>query len=165
MNTTKSEQRWPGTSPTLKTAYISSLSSSGLGSSSATYLQDAISYYNNLDLEPDALNVDSFLKTVCSPMTLSGKIEKCQFSELYDSVSPADKARLLSVSSTHPCLCLVISCIIFVNEHNRLRDILLESCHRACLSPKMEAGCGLGHEGHCTLGIKSTRCSRVKPKG
>ena len=42
-----------------------------------------------------------------------------------------------------------------VNWHNRLRDILLESCHCACLSPKMEAGCGLGHEGHrtCPAGI------------
>ena len=37
-----------------------------------------------------------------------------------------------------------------VNWHNRLRDILLESCHHACLSPKLEAGCGLGHEGHRT---------------
>ncbi|KAL5477244.1 hypothetical protein EMCRGX_G024011 [Ephydatia muelleri] len=37
-----------------------------------------------------------------------------------------------------------------VNWHNRLRDILLESCHCACLSPKLEAGGGLGHEGYCT---------------
>ena len=26
----------------------------------------------------------------------------------------------------------------------------MESCHRACLSPKLEAGCCLGHEGHRT---------------
>ena len=38
-----------------------------------------------------------------------------------------------------------------VNRHNRLRDILLELCHRASLSPKMKAGCGLGHEGHRTF--------------
>ena len=37
-----------------------------------------------------------------------------------------------------------------VNRHNQLRDILLESCHRASLSPKLEAGCGLGHQGHHT---------------
>ena len=82
-------------------AYLASLSSSGLGSSSATHLQDAISRYNSLVPELDALNVDSILKTVCSQRTLSGKIEERQFSELYDSVSPADKAHLLSVSSTH----------------------------------------------------------------
>ena len=47
-----------------------------------------ISHYSSLMLEPDALNVDSFLKTVCSQRTLSGKIEECQFSELYMTVFP-----------------------------------------------------------------------------
>ena len=120
----------------------------------------------------------------------------------FSSVSPADNARLLSVSSTHASAWLSVvpslglnlslepselhtaikwwlgipvsgthSCPYcpshaldphnhhaltckyggdVVNWHNRLRDILLESCHCACLSPKLEAGCGLGHEGHCT---------------
>ena len=114
---------------------------------------------------------------------------------MYDSVSPADKAHLLSVSSawlsvvpslgineplefhtaikwwlgipvggTHSCpYCPshaldphnhhALTCKYrgdVVNWHNRLRDILLESCHRASLNPKMEAGCDLGHEGHRT---------------
>ena len=64
-------------------AYLASLSSSGLGSSSATHLQEAISHYNSLVPELDALNVDSFLKTVCSQRTLSGKTEERQFSELH----------------------------------------------------------------------------------
>ena len=35
-----------------------------------------------------------------------------------------------------------------VSRHNRLRDVLLESCRLACLDPQVEAGSGLGHEGH-----------------
>ena len=37
-----------------------------------------------------------------------------------------------------------------VSWNNRLRDVLLESCRRACLGPQVEAGSGLGHEGHRT---------------
>ena len=38
-----------------------------------------------------------------------------------------------------------------MSRHNRLiRDVLLESCRRACLGPQVEAGSGLGHEGHRT---------------
>ena len=37
-----------------------------------------------------------------------------------------------------------------VSCHNRLRDVLLESCRRACQGPHVEAGSGLGHEGHRT---------------
>ena len=39
-----------------------------------------------------------------------------------------------------------------VSRHNRLRDVLLESCRRACFGPgpQVEAGSGLGHEGHRT---------------
>ena len=35
-------------------------------------------------------------------------------------------------------------------RHNRLRDVLLESCRHACLGPQVEARSGLGHEGHRT---------------
>ena len=37
-----------------------------------------------------------------------------------------------------------------VSQHNRLRNVLLESCQWACLGPQVEAGSGLGHEGHRT---------------
>ena len=37
-----------------------------------------------------------------------------------------------------------------VSRHNRLRDVLLESCRRSCLGPQVEAGSGLGHEEHRT---------------
>ena len=37
-----------------------------------------------------------------------------------------------------------------VSRHNRLRDVLLESCRLACLGPQVEAGSGLRHEGHTT---------------
>ena len=37
-----------------------------------------------------------------------------------------------------------------VSQHNRLRDVHLESCRLACLGPQVEAGSGLGHEGHRT---------------
>ena len=37
-----------------------------------------------------------------------------------------------------------------VSRHNRLRDVLLESCRLACLGPQVEVGSGLEHEGHRT---------------
>ena len=37
-----------------------------------------------------------------------------------------------------------------VSCHNRLRDVLLESCQQACLSPHVEAESCLWHEGHST---------------
>eukprot|EP00731_Ephydatia_muelleri_P034029 Em0045g14a len=33
-----------------------------------------------------------------------------------------------------------------ISRHNKLRDIVLQTCHRACISAKAEAGSGLGHE-------------------
>ena len=33
-----------------------------------------------------------------------------------------------------------------VSWHNKLRDVVLQTCHRACISAKAEAGSGLGHE-------------------
>ena len=33
-----------------------------------------------------------------------------------------------------------------VSCHNRLRDIFLESCRRACIGAQVEAGSGLGHD-------------------
>ena len=141
--------------------------------------------------------MNSFLKTVCSQRTLSGKLEKHQFSELFPQQTshacslfhppmplPGNELYHLR-DSTYPLyhqnttlpssggleyLSVVITAAHTahhipwthitimrlhvpgddVNRHNRLRDILLESCHHACLSPKLEAGCGLGHEGHRT---------------
>ena len=37
-----------------------------------------------------------------------------------------------------------------VSRHYRLRDVLLESCQQACLGPQVEAGTGIGREGHIT---------------
>ena len=37
-----------------------------------------------------------------------------------------------------------------VSRHNRLRDVLLESCRLACLGPQIEAQSVLRHEGHRT---------------
>ena len=37
-----------------------------------------------------------------------------------------------------------------VSRHNRLRDVLLESCRLACLGPQVEAQSVLRHEGHRT---------------
>ena len=31
-----------------------------------------------------------------------------------------------------------------VLRHNSLRDVFVESCHRACLGGQVEVGCGLG---------------------
>ncbi|KAL5463779.1 hypothetical protein EMCRGX_G032713 [Ephydatia muelleri] len=37
-----------------------------------------------------------------------------------------------------------------VSRHNRLRDVFLESCRRACIGARVEAGSGLGHDQHRT---------------
>ena len=33
-----------------------------------------------------------------------------------------------------------------ISRHNKLRDVVLQTCHRACIGAKAEAGSGLGHE-------------------
>ncbi|KAL5506519.1 hypothetical protein EMCRGX_G008177 [Ephydatia muelleri] len=33
-----------------------------------------------------------------------------------------------------------------ISTHNKLRDVVLQTCHRACISAKAEASSGLGHE-------------------
>ena len=168
--------------------YLSSVSSSGVGSSSETHLQDAISHYNSLVLEPDALNVDSFWKTLYSQGTLSSKIEDACFlfhSPMplpgYISVVPTVGLNLslepsefhtaikcgLGIPVSSNCSCpycplhaldphnhQVLPCKYggdVVNQQNQLRDIQLESCHHACISPKLEAGYGVGHVEHCML--------------
>ena len=37
-----------------------------------------------------------------------------------------------------------------VSRHNGLRDVFLESCRRACIGARVEAGSGLGHDQYRT---------------
>ena len=182
-------------------AYISSLSASGVCSSSSKHLPEAIKDFNDLVSSDDALVLDH-LDVVMHQRSLSGKIEDQDLCVLLDKVSLPDKARLLSISSPHAAAWLSVIPSLRLNlhlepaefqiavkwwlgiavtdipvcsfcpsqaldplghhaltckhggdvvsRHNRLRDVLLESCRWACLGPQVEAGSGLGHEGHRT---------------
>ena len=45
--------------------------------------------------------------------------------------------------------CILLFFIILLNSknipHNRLRDVFLETCRRACIGARVDAGSGLGH--------------------
>ena len=76
-------------------AYISSLSASGVCSSSSKHLAEAIKDFVSSD---DALVLDH-LDVVMLQRSLSVKIEDQNLCVLFDKVSLPDKARLLSISS------------------------------------------------------------------
>eukprot|EP00731_Ephydatia_muelleri_P021549 Em0014g140a len=92
-------------------------------------------------------------------LVLSNKIDNHLFNILYEQSSAADRARLLSVSSPHAAswvsvipsegLGLHLQPSEFqcggdvVTHHNKLRDTLAETCRRAHLSVKVEAGSNL----------------------
>ena len=182
-------------------AYISSLSASGVCSSSCKHLAESIKDFNELVSSDDALVLDH-LDVVMHQRSLSGKIEDRDLSVLLDKVSLPDKAHLLSISSPHAAAWLSVIPSLRLNlhlepaefqiavkwwlgiavtdipvcsfcpshalaplghhaltckhggdvvsRHNRLRDVLLESCRLACFGPQAEAGSGLEHEGHRT---------------
>ena len=79
-------------------AYISSLSASGVCSSSCKHLAKSIKDFNELVSSDDALVLDH-LDVVMHQRSLSGKIEDHDLCVLLDKVSLPDKARLLSISS------------------------------------------------------------------
>ena len=97
-------------------AYISSLSASGVCSSSCKHLAESIKDFNELVSSDDALVLDH-LDVVMHQRSLSGKIEDHNLSVLLDKVSLPDKARLLSISSPHAAAWLSVIPSLRLNLH------------------------------------------------
>ncbi|KAL5500669.1 hypothetical protein EMCRGX_G012263 [Ephydatia muelleri] len=83
--------------------YISSLCSSDSAIPSHPHLTSTIILFNNCVPPPEAVSVHSLLSNPPSQRHLSE--EDSQFASLYNSMSCANKARLLSVSSPHASAC------------------------------------------------------------
>ena len=81
--------------------FISSLSSSGLGKLHNLHLQQAVTDYNSKVASHNAITVESVLASPIPQRELSSKIDEEQFKSLLEASSPANKARLLSISAPH----------------------------------------------------------------
>ena len=96
------------------TAFIASLSLSGLGQSNNHHLQQAVIAYNSKVSSHHAIMAESALTSPTTQRELSSKIDEDQFKSLLGASYPADKASLLSVSAPHlslwvsvvPSMCL-----------------------------------------------------------
>ena len=81
-------------------AFISSLSSSSLGKLHNLHLQQAVTAYNSKVASYNAITVESVLASPIPQRELSSKIDEEQF-KLLEASSPANKAKLLSISAPH----------------------------------------------------------------
>ena len=79
-------------------AYIASLSSSGFSTSSQQHLKQAVDAFNSLVQTSDA---EVVLTSPFHQKMLSTKVDNHLFNLLLQNSSPADRARLLSVSTPH----------------------------------------------------------------
>ena len=82
-------------------AYIASLSSSGFSMSSQQHLKQAVEAFNSLVPTSDAVCIEDELTSPFHQKMLSTKVDNHLFNLLLGNSSPADRARLLSVSSPH----------------------------------------------------------------
>eukprot|EP00731_Ephydatia_muelleri_P035190 Em0103g2a len=152
-------------------AYISSICSSGFGSKSVHHLSQAVEVFNNLVLPVEAINVESVLLSPPVQKTLSSKFDDHLFNNLITISSLADKAHPpvfqiavkwwlgLDTSEGSQCtLCLgvldhlghhAVTCKYggdVVSRHNKIRDILVETCRRAHIGVQVEVGNNLTHD-------------------
>ena len=82
-------------------AYVASLSSSGAGPLSWEHLIHAVDLFNSLVPSSEAISIENVLTSPIHQKVLSNKIDSHRFNLLLEQSSPADRARLLSVSSPH----------------------------------------------------------------
>ena len=82
-------------------AFISSLAASDLGSPDNIHLQQAVSHFNTQVSPQDSLTVEAVLNTPPQQKVLSFKLDTHMFQALVSSASPANKARMMSVSAPH----------------------------------------------------------------
>ncbi|KAL5517220.1 hypothetical protein EMCRGX_G002723 [Ephydatia muelleri] len=173
-------------------AFIASFCSSGFATADNHHLIHAVNTFNSLVSTSDAISPESAIESPPSQRSLSHKLDSLTHSRLYDSASPANKARLLSASAslatswvsvlpsgelglhfdprefrtaiswwlgletTKASCCLLcpelaldplghhaLSCRRggdVVLQHNQLRDVFVDICHKANLGVRIEAG-------------------------
>ncbi|KAL5516716.1 hypothetical protein EMCRGX_G002121 [Ephydatia muelleri] len=126
---------------------------------------EAIDMFNSSVHPSDIIHISSLLEKFHSQKALSNMLDNHLFNDiLLGSLTIADRARLLSASSPHASLWLTVipserqdkmldplghhatTCkrggdVVF--RHNKLRDIMAETCRRAHFSVQVEAGCNL----------------------
>eukprot|EP00731_Ephydatia_muelleri_P005873 Em0003g121a len=82
-------------------AYIASVCSSSVVDSEDIHLTNAIDHFNSHVSPIEKLSVNSIISSPVSQKLLSSKVNDHCFQDLFDRSSPANKARLLSVSAPH----------------------------------------------------------------
>ncbi|KAL5516253.1 hypothetical protein EMCRGX_G001539 [Ephydatia muelleri] len=153
-------------------AYLASISSSGCDK--WNLLVEPIELFNGLVPAEDAITLETLATSNMRQHSLSGKIEDQQFRQLFHISSPANRARLLSISSRHAASWLTVVPSPGLNLHlepNEFQiavkwwlgmDVSFGSCcphcpdHRldplghhaltACLGGQVEVGSGQGHD-------------------
>ena len=87
-------------------AYLASISSSGCDK--WNLLVEPIELFNELVPAEDAITLETLATSNMRQHSLSGKIEDQQFRQLFHISSPANRARLLSISSRHAASWLTV---------------------------------------------------------
>ena len=82
-----------------RTAYIASVCSAGVVDSEDIHLTNAIDHFNSHVSSIEKLSVNSIITSPVRQKLLSSKVNDHCFQNLFDRSSPANKARLLSVSA------------------------------------------------------------------
>ena len=81
-------------------AFIVSFCSSGFATANNHHLIHAVNTFNSLVSTSDAISPESAIESPPSQRSLSHTLDSSIYSSLYDSASPANKARLLSTSAS-----------------------------------------------------------------
>ena len=98
-------------------AYISSLCNSECASPNHSHLASSIDCFNLSVMSSDTISIESCLLNKPSQHNLSDKLEAYSFSDLFDSMSCAHRARLLSVSSPHAAVWLTVTPSVSLGLH------------------------------------------------
>ena len=98
-------------------AYISSLCNSECAFPNHSHLASSIDCFNLSVMSSDTISIESCLLNKPSQHNLSDKLEAYSFSVLFDSMSCAHRARLLSVSSPHVAAWLTVTPSVSLGLH------------------------------------------------
>ena len=104
-------------------AYISSLCNSECASPNHLYLASTIDSFNLSVMSSDIISIESCLLNKPSKHSLSDKLEAYYFSQLFDSMSCAHRARLRSVSSPHAAAWLTVTPSVSLGLHLDLNEL------------------------------------------
>ncbi|KAL5457675.1 hypothetical protein EMCRGX_G034960 [Ephydatia muelleri] len=131
------------------------LQSSGLFPLSGKYLSSSVDLYNSLVDPQDSLTPELVGNSHLSQKALSSKIEDQQFEfqvalkwwlgipVVQGQSCPHCPSFVLDDFGHHSLSCKHGGDV--VSRHNKLRDVFLDFCQRACLGPRLEMGCGAGY--------------------